>query len=117
MLEALVAVSPKAHSLSPRRVELERSLSDQPPVASGIAPVASSRTLDRRFDELQERVASALSALGYPSLAAVHCDVAAGRVVLSGMLPSYHLKQMAQVAALGVAGRGRVDNRVIVTSR
>lgn len=79
--------------------------------------VAASRTLDRTVDELPERVALALSALGYPSLAAVRCDVAAGRVVLSGTLPSYHLKQMAQVAALGVAGRGRVDNRVIVTSR
>ncbi|MBA4105290.1 MAG: hypothetical protein C0485_05995 [Pirellula sp.] len=72
--------------------------------------------LDRCLDELRGRVVQALASLGYPSLVAVDCEVAADRIVLSGALPSYHLKQMAQVAALRVAGPGKVDNRVVVTS-
>lgn len=64
----------------------------------------------------RDRVREALLALGYPSLAAIDCHVASGRVVLSGAVRSYHLKQMAQVVALKVAGSGRVDNRVVVTS-
>lgn len=117
MLEAPVLASPDAHLVSNRRVEAQRSIQTCSLVAKRNEMVDSSGAFDRRLDELPERVALALSALGYPSLATVRCEVAAGRVVLSGILPSYHLKQMAQVAALGVAGRGRVDNRVIVTSR
>lgn len=73
-------------------------------------------TLDRYFDELRGQVIQAITSLGYPTLVAVQCEVAADRIVLSGALPSYHLKQMAQVAALRVAGPGKVDNRVVVTS-
>ena len=73
--------------------------------------------LDRRLVDLRERVVEAIASLRYPSLVAVDCKVAADRIVLSGSLPSYHLKQMAQVAALRVAGPGRVDNRVVVTSQ
>ena len=73
-------------------------------------------TLNRCVDELRDRVVQALASLGYPSLVAVECEVAANRIVLSGALPSYHLKQMAQVAALRVAGPSKVDNRVVVTS-
>src|SRR5690348_6531724 len=76
----------------------------------------SPTAFDRRVDELRERVVQALASLGYPSLTAVDCEVSFNRVVLSGCLPSYHLKQMAQVAALRVAGPGRVDNRVVVTT-
>jgi hypothetical protein len=70
---------------------------------------------ERRLDELRERVVASLASLGYPSLIAVDCQASSDRIVLSGTLPSYHLKQMAQVAALRVAGPGRVDNRVVVT--
>lgn len=73
-------------------------------------------SLDRCLDELRARVVGSLASLGYPSLIAVECEVASDRIVLSGALPSYHLKQMAQVAALRVAGPGRVDNRVVVTT-
>lgn len=78
--------------------------------------LGSPSAFDRRVDQLQERVVEALASLGYPSLAAVDCEVTSNRVVLSGRLPSYHLKQMAQVAALRVAGAGQVDNRVVVTT-
>ena len=70
---------------------------------------------DRYVEGLRDRVVDALASLGYPSLDAVDCEVAAGRVILTGMLPSYHLKQMAQVAALRVAGARRVDNQIVVT--
>jgi hypothetical protein len=74
------------------------------------------RTASRYVESLRDRVVHALASLGYPPLDAVDCEVAAGRVVLSGCLPSYHLKQMAQVAALRVAGAGHVDNQVVVTT-
>lgn len=78
--------------------------------------VGSPFAIDRRVDEVRERVVRALSSLGYPSLAAVNCEVAFNRVILSGCLPSYHLNQLAQVAALRVTGPGLVDNRVVVTT-
>ncbi|WP_145435188.1 BON domain-containing protein [Lacipirellula limnantheis] len=76
----------------------------------------SSPLVDRGIERTNDRVREALLALGYPSLAAIDCHVASGRVILSGAVRSYHLKQMAQVVALRVAGPGRVDNRVVVTS-
>lgn len=72
--------------------------------------------MDRYAGRVRDQVIQALASLGYPSLEAVDCEVAAGCIVLSGSLPSYHLKQMAQVAALRVAGGGHVDNRVVVTT-
>ena len=83
---------------------------------SGRRLAGSSFAIDLRVDELRERVVRALASLGYPSLAAVDCEVSSNRVILSGCLPSYHLKQLAQVAALRVTGPGLVDNRVVVTT-
>ena len=83
---------------------------------SGGRLAGSPFTIDCRVDELRERVVRALASLGYPSLATVDCEVASNRVILSGRLPSYHLKQLAQVAALRVTGPGLVDNRVVVTT-
>ena len=74
------------------------------------------RTASRYVEGLRDQVIHALASLGYPSLDAVDCEVSAGRVILSGSLPSYHLKQLAQVAALRVAGPGHVDNQVVVAS-
>jgi hypothetical protein len=85
--------------------------------SSGKSIPLDSIPLDHDLHELCYHVAQAIAGLRYPSLAAVRCEAAADRIVLSGNLPSYHLKQMAQVAALRIAGRGRVDNRVVVTSR
>ena len=83
------------------------------------SPATSSPTtaVERRLDDVCRGVAQAIASLGYHPLSEVTCEAAADRIVLSGRLPSYHLKQLAQTAALQVAGPGCVDNRVKVTSR
>jgi hypothetical protein len=117
MPDALIATNPFSRSSSAIAVSSDHrelsQLSQRPRRRVDRRPSA----IDRRFVDLRERVVEAIASFGYPSLGAVNCDVAGDRTVLSGSLPSYHLKQMAQVAALRVAGPGRVDNRVVVTSQ
>ena len=71
----------------------------------------------RRLHSLQQRVLDALVNSGYAALTFVACDVDGGRVILHGSVPSYHLKQLAQVHALRVDGVGRVENRLEVRGR
>ena len=103
-------LNPSASDSSERR----ESLQNPQPSRRRVEDQTSS--LDRCLDELRARVLRSLASLGYPSLIAVECEVASDGIVLYGALPSYHLKQMAQVAAIRVAGPGRVDNRVVVTT-
>ena len=97
---------------------------------SSVSPLLSSprsNPLEKRDAERQainrsrlqlasEAVQSAVNSLGYPILGTVNCSTASEGLVLSGAVPSYYLKQIAQVAALRVAGSVRVVNRLIVTS-
>jgi osmotically-inducible protein OsmY len=69
------------------------------------------------MSELKDRVAAALVNSGYAALSFVGCDVEQNRVILCGSVPSYHLKQLAQVCAQRVEGIGRVDNRLEVRGR
>ncbi len=55
-----------------------------------------------------------LAATGYPQLRAVACDVHRGVVTLHGIVPSFHLKQVAQVEAAKVTDVEYVDNRLSV---
>jgi osmotically-inducible protein OsmY len=64
--------------------------------------------------ELRASVAGSLFECGRPALRVVRCDVSGDRVILSGAVPSYHLKQLAQAVAVRVAGVGRVENRIAV---
>jgi osmotically-inducible protein OsmY len=59
---------------------------------------------------LAERVERALRATGYGPLRAVEVTVRARAVLLGGRVPSYFLKQVAQVAALAVPGAHQVRN-------
>ena len=117
MPDALIATNPNRRPYSAFPVRSDHRELSQPPQGARRRVDRRLSALDRRFVGLRERVVEAIASLGYPSLVAVDCKVAADRIVLSGSLPSYHLKQMAQVAALRVAGPGRVDNRVVVTSQ
>lgn len=112
MPDALIATSRYCHSSSAIAARSGHRELSQPPLRTRPG-------VDRRFSfiDRRERVVEAIASLGYPSLGGVDCEVAGDRIVLSGSVPSYHLKQMAQVAALRVAGPGRVDNRVVVTSQ
>src|SRR5271157_3480154 len=68
---------------------------------------------DRR---LAERVEHALRATGYGPLRSVVVSVKARVVVLLGRVPSYYLKQIAQMTALAVPGTHQIDNRLDVVS-
>ena len=71
----------------------------------------------RRIGDLKARIVEALDNSGYAALSAVGCDVDSNRVILRGSVPSYHLKQLAQVHALRVDGIGRLENRLEVRGR
>ena len=80
-------------------------------------PGAVSSAYDRRLQELHDRVESSLANSGYAALAVIRCDVDQNRVILRGSVPSYHLKQLAQVYAQRVEGIGGIDNRLEVRKR
>jgi osmotically-inducible protein OsmY len=63
---------------------------------------------------LEIDVASALMRSGYAALAGVRCEVKGDRITLFGAVPTYHLKQLAQVFAQRVDGVGKVVNRIAV---
>ena len=67
--------------------------------------------------DLKHDVLDALCQSGYAALSLVGCDIDRGRVILRGSVPSYHLKQLAQVYALRVEGVDRIDNRLEVLGR
>ena len=59
---------------------------------------------------LAERVARALRATGHEPLRGIAVAVRARLVILSGRVPSYYLKQVAQTTALDVPGARLVCN-------
>jgi osmotically-inducible protein OsmY len=67
-----------------------------------------------RLRPLQERVLAALVDSGYAALSYIGCDVDQDCVILRGSVPSYHLKQLAQVYAQRVDDIVRVENRLEV---
>ncbi len=60
------------------------------------------------------KVASRLRSSGYLPLRDLHVTVATDAIVLGGTLPSFYLKQLAQVVAKSVEGVVRVSNDTIV---
>jgi osmotically-inducible protein OsmY len=63
---------------------------------------------------LAERIERALHATGYSVLCEIGVFVNARIVRLVGRVPSYHMKQIAQVTALAVPGTHQVHNDVDV---
>jgi len=59
---------------------------------------------------LAECVERALRATGYMPLRGLEVTVHARLVILAGRVPSYYLKQVAQAAALAVAGGHQIRN-------
>lgn len=62
-------------------------------------------------------VAEALEHTKYMPLRRVELRVHSQSVVLSGDVPSYFLKQLAQVAAMSVPSVRRLENQLRVTNR
>lgn len=63
---------------------------------------------------LQVRVSTALLASGYTGMRHVRCDVREGMAILHGVVPSYHLKQLAQEILRKLDGVDLVINRIAV---
>ena len=65
---------------------------------------------------LTVRVERALRATGHWVLRGVTVTTQARAVILTGRVPSYYLKQVAQAAALAVAGTHPLRNEIAVVS-
>jgi hypothetical protein len=63
---------------------------------------------------LHEAVMSMLKASGYSSVAKLACRVHRGVVELDGVVPTFHLKQVAQTAVQRVGAVRGIRNRVVV---
>lgn len=74
-------------------------------------PVLTTRSRD---SELLELVDDALRNSGYHTLRRVKVSISRGRVRLAGQVTSYHLKQIAQTAAMSVEGVEELENRLVV---
>lgn len=64
---------------------------------------------------LAERVKSMLTGTGYGPLRNVRVTVRARSVILSGRVPTYHLKQVAQAIASSVPGAWQIHNELSVS--
>jgi osmotically-inducible protein OsmY len=65
-------------------------------------------------DRLRAEVSERLRASGYLLLRELRCEVLGGVVTLSGRVPSFHLKQVAQAVLLKVEAVRAVKNLVEV---
>ncbi|HEY7152573.1 MAG TPA: BON domain-containing protein [Gemmataceae bacterium] len=71
-------------------------------------------TQTERSDLLHDAVLIALRSSGYRHLGNLECEVRDDLVILTGMLPSFYLKQVAQTIAMGVDQVREVRNVVEV---
>ena len=71
-------------------------------------------TSDTQTLGLEELLRIAYDQLGYQQLSKVHCKVEDNVLVLSGMLKSFYLKQIAQTVALNIPGVASVQNLIEV---
>ncbi len=61
-----------------------------------------------------QRAAQVLRHAAYTPLTALRCEFRDGVLIVRGRVPSFHLKQIAQVLLSDVEGVGMIDNRVDV---
>lgn len=57
-----------------------------------------------------------LESSAYHSIRKLSCTFRNGELTLSGELPSYHLKQVAQTAVQGIKGIHKIDNQIEVST-
>ena len=63
---------------------------------------------------IESLVKSAFRRHGYTQLDNVNCHVDRNTVVLTGELPTFHLKQVAQTIAMSLPQVAYIDNQIIV---
>lgn len=82
-----------------------------------IASLEASYGYEPPAAKVADLVSSRLQRSGYPWLRSVICEAHDGLVVLSGRVPSFYMKQIAQVLASHTPGVRGVDNRLGVERR
>jgi hypothetical protein len=80
---------------------------------SSAAKEVSDGTMDRIY-AIRALAKAALRATGYRELATLDCEVVDRTVAISGTVPSYYLKQIAQAVLARLDGVIRVENLVEV---
>ncbi len=71
----------------------------------------------QRNDRAIEAVNYRLQHCQYRWLRRVWCELRGGTLTLCGMVPTYFLKQTAQVIAAQTDGAGRLDNQIAVQTK
>ncbi len=67
------------------------------------------------FQEILEAAQAALRRSAYTELRSVSCDFSGGVLTLRGRVPTYYLKQLAQVSVADVPGVVEIHNRLEVS--
>jgi len=83
------------------------------------AVLAPSIRSDRKHSSVavQEAVERVLRKAAYLALRSVRCEVAGDALILKGSVPSYYLKQMAQMHAIQENAAHRIVNEIeVITS-
>jgi hypothetical protein len=70
--------------------------------AGEVEPAADHRLLDNAVRVLQSS--------GYRSLGQLHCQVVGDELIVSGVVCSYYLKQLAQTLILGASTTKKINN-------
>jgi hypothetical protein len=76
--------------------------------------IASTLELDVVEFDLVDRVGRALRISGYSPLHSIEVSVRDHVIVLRGKVPSYHMKQLAQVVTIDVPGVRQLRNDIVV---
>jgi osmotically-inducible protein OsmY len=83
----------------------------------GLLPQMSESALSRSRPQdgsIREKVNRVLQETGYAPLRCIQCDVSDGVVELTGSVPSFYVKQLAQTAVLRLEQIRGIKNRLRV---
>ena len=75
------------------------------------------RTLESggKEDSIENRIRDSFNKLGYAQLSAIKCTADGDRLLLTGELDSFYLKQVAQSVAIKISGAHNVQNEIRVS--
>lgn len=99
-------------TVSPRKISLPEPRPSKPAVLNELDPLH-----ENELGTLHELVCGALQSSPYRSLRGVACQWQSGTARLTGRVPSYYMKQLAQETVRKVEGVQRVLNLVVVVDR
>lgn len=84
------------------------------PATTYAPPTVDSPRAMTRDERLQNSVISELHASAYRPIQTIECHVHEDLVILSGRVPSFYIKQVAQTVVMKIAGVKSIENRLRV---